>query len=593
METPLAWYTQNCARYKEAILEKQQNYSMVSLLRLASFVIFAVAGYQWISKHTIAWLLAALFFAVLFFILVRIAFRLKDQKALLEKLLYINNNEINILQYQPNQFDDGQSFASNDDFSSDLDVFGPGSLFHLLNRTSTYHGKKTLASLLQNPVLSKKAIEEQQQAIHSLNSQKELRQQLTAHGLLHEEKEGNLYDIQKWLQLPPILHHLTWVRLVRFILPTFNIAAIAYYFITDIYFPVILGALLSWMVISVFVKRLNHQHNLLGKKQSILDQYAAILTNFSKIETGSSVLLQQQRSLARAAHQTIKQLSTLSSLFDQRLNMVVNFFLNSLFMYEIHCLWALENWKAASKDKFAEWIHCVGTIESLNSLATFAFNNPEFSYPEVREGELVISATQLAHPLIPANERVANDFTIGRQEQLALVTGSNMSGKTTFLRALGVNLLLGQCGAPVCASSFSFSPMTLHTSIRVSDSLQEHTSYFMAELKRLQQIIKHLQTTTHHTLVLIDEILRGTNSEDKTHGSEQFIRKLLQYRCLTLFATHDLALSRLENELPGNVSNYCFESVIRHGELLFDYTLQKGVAQNKNASFLMQKMEII
>jgi DNA mismatch repair ATPase MutS len=188
---------------------------------------------------------------------------------------------------------------------------------------------------------------------------------------------------------------------------------------------------------------------------------------------------------------------------------------------------------------------------------------------------------------------VANDCTFGLNEQLVLVTGSNMSGKTTFLRTLGVNCILAQCGAPVCAASFTFTPMVIRSSIRVSDSLMEQTSYFMAELKRLQQIIHYLQQQTVPVLILIDEILRGTNSEDKTHGSEQFIRKLLQYRCLTLFATHDLMLSRLEEELPGKVSNYCFESTIRDGELLFDYTLQRGVAKNKNASFLMKKMEII
>jgi len=172
------------------------------------------------------------------------------------------------------------------------------------------------------------------------------------------------------------------------------------------------------------------------------------------------------------------------------------------------------------------------------------------------------------------------------------VTGSNMSGKTTFLRTIGVNLLLAQCGAPVCAASFSFTPMQLLSSLRVSDSLQDHTSYFMAELKKLQQIIHRLQKGIP-ALVLIDEILRGTNSEDKTYGSEQFIRKLLQYHCLSLFATHDLTLGKLEEEKPDAVRNYCFESIIEDGELHFDYRLQRGIARNRNASFLMKKMEII
>jgi len=286
-------------------------------------------------------------------------------------------------------------------------------------------------------------------------------------------------------------------------------------------------------------------------------------------------------------------LSQLASFFDQRLNVLVNIFLNSFLLYDLHIMAGLEKWKETYKDKFHEWIDAVGNIESLNSLSSLAFNNPEFVYPApIHDTDLRISASQLAHPLIPAAERVANDCTIGKDQRLILVTGSNMSGKTTFLRTLGVNLLLAQCGAPVCAGDFSFTPMQHLTSLRVSDSLQEHTSYFMAELKKLQRIIHHLREGSP-SLVLIDEILRGTNSEDKTYGSEQFIRKLLQYRCLSFFATHDLSLGSLEKEMPGLVSNYCFESNISGDELHFDYRLRQGLARNRNASFLMKKMDII
>jgi DNA mismatch repair ATPase MutS len=254
---------------------------------------------------------------------------------------------------------------------------------------------------------------------------------------------------------------------------------------------------------------------------------------------------------------------------------------------------ALERWKARYRDKLPEWIGAAGDIEALNSLATYAFNNPDQVYPTVSEGgELFIDAKQLAHPLIPANRCVANDFRIGLEEKLVLVTGSNMSGKTTFLRTIGVNLLLAQCGSPVCAVAFSFTPMQLLTSLRISDSLQEQTSYFMAELKKLKQIVDLLETGAP-ALVLIDEILRGTNSEDKTYGSEHFARKLVGYRCLALFATHDLALGALESELPGKVANFCFESVIENGDLYFNYRLQRGIARNRNASFLMKKMGII
>lgn len=593
MESTIIYYKERLSFYQDALKRLQPVASGVVALRLVCFLVFAYAGYRWVADRSNSWLMVTLFLVLAFIVLVRIAWRLNDRKALLEKLQFINTNELGVLQYQPNQFNNGQTFISHDDYSGDLDIFGPGSLFHLLNRTTTWHGTQQLANWLQQPPLSRTIIEQQQQAVQVLSAQKVLRQLITAHGLSNEEKEGNLNDLTDWLQGAPAVHNKVWIRWLRWLIPVYSAVFLIYYLMTYNYYPLIPVVLLCWSINGLFGKRIHEQHNLLGKKQSILDQYAAILAHFSRIDNGASILLQQQKAIAIEAHHSVKKLSRLSSMFDQRLNLIVNFFLNSFFLYDIQCLWALENWKQLHKGRFAEWIHCVGIIESLNSLATFAFNYPQYQYGAVNSDTLALSATQLAHPLIPAEERIANDCTLGMNERLVLVTGSNMSGKTTFLRTLGVNCILAQCGAPVCATTFTFTPMIIRSSIRVSDSLAEHTSYFMAELKRLQQIIHYLQQHDVPVLILIDEILRGTNSEDKTHGSEQFIKKLLQYRCLTLFATHDLTLSRLEEELPGQVSNYCFESTIRNDELIFDYKLQRGVAKNKNASFLMKKMEII
>ncbi len=592
MTNPLAFYQENITQYSRQLTQVQQQSLRVAILRLLFFLALCAAVYCWISKDGNLWPALTIVSAVFFVVLVRIAFRLRDKKALLEKLLFINTNEAGILQQEPNRFSDGQQFATGEGYTSDLDIFGRGSLFQLLNRTTTEHGTAQLSSLLKEPLLQPEAIIAQQQAIKILSEQKELRQSITAHGLLHGEKEGNLHDIRAWLSVPTLLLHRTWVRILRVALPVYNLVALLYYIFADKYQPLAIGVIISWVVIGAFVKRINSQHLLLGKKQVILEQYAAILQLFSGVNTGDAVLLKQQKKMAAAAHRATGKLSSLAGIFDHRLNMLVILFLNSLVMYDIQCMWALEKWKVDHKEQFPEWIDCVGTIETLVSFATFAFNVPDFAYPEIVIPPLSVTATALAHPLIPANVRVANDVGLGQKEQLVLVTGSNMSGKTTFLRAIGINIVLAQCGAPVCAQRFQFTPMRVFTSIRVSDSLQEQTSYFMAELKRLQYIIRRVENE-QPSLVLIDEILRGTNSDDKTHGSEQFIRKLIQHNCFTLFATHDLALSRLEEELPGKISNYCFESVICNDELIFDYTLQRGVAKNKNASFLMHKMEII
>lgn len=592
MQTPAAYYEERIKQLNTEQESVKQRSVVVAIARLAIFLALAWCVWHWIQEGGLNYKLLTGAFLVLFVVFIRLALNLSDRKKLLEQLLFLNRNELDVLQYKPSQFDHGAAFGS-DGYTGDLDIFGPNSLYHLLNRTTTQHGSQALAHLLKQSLLDKQMIEAQQEAVRTLSNQPELRQLIVANGLQHRETEGNLHDVDSWLKTPPILHGKQWVNLVRWLIPAFTIGAFTFYLYTDNYRLLIAVALLSWIILGLFIKEINKQHVLLGKKQSILEQYAAILQLFSTASKGNSQLLQQQQDTAVEAHQAIKKLSRLAGLFDQRVNMLVGIFLNSFFVFDLQCLWRLESWKTANKDRFAHWIDCVGIIETLNSLATFAYNNPAYHWPTVQDNGLSIAGKAIAHPLIPAKECVANDYTMGATERLALVTGSNMSGKTTFLRTVGVNLLLAQCGAPVSAQSFAFTPMNLLTSIRVSDSLQEHTSYFMAELKRLKQIIQYLQQNKAPALVLIDEILRGTNSEDKTHGSEQFIKKLLQYHCLTMFATHDLSLSILEQELPGQLSNYCFESIIRDGELIFDYTLQRGVAKNRNASFLMQKMEII
>ena len=585
-------YAQKADQYSKEAKEIKSRLTLITLFRLAGFILLVVSIYYFIKESQPILLVAIAFFSILFLLLVKIYFNLKDKKALKEKLLFINENELGILQGSTNQFGSGENHQSHESYLEDLDVFGKGSLFHLLNRTTTSHGDAKLAAQLSHPLLQNQSILQHQQAIKALATEIDTRQLLTAHGLLNNEKDGNLHSIVDWLQTPIKLLKSPWLKIIRWILPLFNLGALLYYLQTDHYLALSLGIIASWAITGSMAMHINHQHKQVGEKQKILNQYADILKIFSSANITHSELLEQLGQDAKQASQSINKLSQLSSFFDQRLNVVANILLNSFILYDIQCVLELEKWKLKNKNDFEKYIDCVGKIESLNSLSCFAFNHPGYAYPELAEDGLKMQASQMAHPLIPEKESVPNDFSIGVQEKLQLVTGSNMSGKTTFLRTVGINLLLAQCGMPVCASRFSFTPMDILSSIRVSDSLLDHTSYFMAELKRLQQIIVQLESG-RPALVLVDEILRGTNSEDKTHGSEQFIRKLLQYHCLTLFATHDLSLGEMSVALPEKISNYCFESLIQNGELHFDFKLQSGVAKNKNASFLMQKMGII
>lgn len=577
------------------VIRRKSN--ILSLLRLLLFSALVYTLYHLIRQFSPVLLILSVLLAVLFIAGVNYYFRLKDDRALWEKLRFINANELGMLKGEAGGFPDGLAFLDPDNYLDDLDIFGKASLFHTLNRTTTSHGTAALATVLRRSFLSTADILQQQVAIKGLAPQTDVRRLLTAKGLLVGEKEGNLDSLNEWLNMESLLYPRIWLRVVIAVLTVFNCWTIYFALASGNLYPLIAGIVVCRLLTGNFSKAIGRQHRLISRKQAVLQQYADILSVFHTADGAGSSLLQRLKTRAGDAYKAILRLSRLSSYFDQRMNLLVSLAGNSLFFYDLQCLVALERWKARYKAEVPLWVRAVGEIECLNSLATFAFNHPDHVYPSPVEGAaegggLFIEATQMAHPLIPAGRRVANDFSIGRNERLILVTGSNMSGKTTFLRTIGVNLLLAQCGAPVCATGFTFTPMQLLTSLRISDSLQEQTSYFMAELKKLQRIVHQLQTGTP-ALVLIDEILRGTNSEDKTYGSEQFSRKLTGYTCLSLFATHDLSLGRLEQELPGVINNYCFESVIEGDNLHFNYQLQRGIARNRNASFLMKKMDII
>ncbi len=625
-----SFYEDRIAAHSGELRIVQKKISLTALLRLISFCGLVVTVYFLIRGAVYglgySTLLPALFLLAGYIILVNRSQQLKNRQALLEKLLFINTNELQLLNHEPNRLPDGQGFLRNEGYLDDLDIFGKGSLFHLLNRTTSSYGSAALAGLLSQPLLSAVDIREQQEAIRALAGQVDKRQLILAHGLLNDEKTDNLHSLADWMTSSTPLFRKKWVMIALWAVVVYNSAFFIFWVLGGDYRPLLGGVLVSWALNGLYT-RFFSQANGLTRKNAVLDQYAMTLGLFNTMDNGRSVMLGRLQRQTQQAHQAISRLARLSDYLDRQLNPTAGIVLNSLFVYNLRGQVSLERWKHANKTHFPEWIDAVGRIECLNSLAAFAFNNPGYCYPSPQSpssdpapspdpagatsvqhfstptdprspapsptnAPSFIVAEQLAHPMIPTAGCVANDLSIGRNDRIMLVTGSNMSGKTTFLRTVGVNLLLAQCGAPVCAASFSFTPMQILSSLRISDSLQENTSYFMAELKKLQQIIHSLESG-RPSLVLIDEILRGTNSEDKTYGSEQFIRKLLQYSCLSLFATHDLSLGKLEEEQPGLVSNYCFESVIEQGELHFDYRLQRGVARNRNASFLMKKMEII
>ncbi|MEO8583332.1 MAG: hypothetical protein ABI415_06025 [Flavitalea sp.] len=590
--SPFDFYSSKISQYSSRLKKIKRKSAIISVARLVSFLLFALTIYLYINNRSILLLSLLVLSLFLFITLIRVSASLSAKKNLTSKLLFINENEINVLDYKDNAFDDGASISNLSMHAIDLDIFGNKSVFHLLNRTTTAQGKDALAEILNIPQTHKEKIIAHQHAVSKLSSQPDIRQLMIANGLLQEKEIDTVEEIIRWIDTEDRMTGKPWLNIIRFVLPAIAVGGFFLYLSDNNPIPFGFGIVFNLIILGKFGKYTMTQHQLIGKKEAVLQQYGTILKIFGKSADDGSVLLKELKNTSASARQEILSLSKLSSLFDQRLNILVGIFLNWFLLYDIHVMLALESWKKKNNNYFRQWIKTVGEIEKINSLATFSFNHPHFYVPQLSDGKPFINAISMGHPLIPEGVQVTNDITAGENEQLLLITGSNMSGKSTFLRTIGVNVLFAQCGLPVCAKEFSLSPMHILSSIRISDSLQENTSYFMAELKRLKEIIDFL-ASGKPALVLIDEVLRGTNSEDKRYGSEELIKKLSAYNCLALFASHDLSLSALEDSYPGKVRNYCFESTITNGELKFDYQLHKGVATNKNASFLMQKMGII
>ena len=279
--------------------------------------------------------------------------------------------------------------------------------------------------------------------------------------------------------------------------------------------------------------------------------------------------------------------------FDQRNNMLVGIVANAFALRDLQLCYKIEAWIDANQDQVAHWFDVIAFFDAQNSLGNFVFNHPDHCFPEIVSSKFVIDAQQLGHPLISKEKRVDNDFSI-QGTNFFIITGANMAGKSTFLRTVSLSIIMANIGLPVCAKSFDYSPIKLITSMRTSDSLTDDESYFFSELKRLKMIIESVQLTEKpgDYFIILDEILKGTNSIDKATGSRKFVERLVKLGAMGIIATHDLSLCEISKDLS-EVKNYYFDAEIIDNELHFDYTFKEGICKNMNASFLLKKMEII
>ncbi|NJM80390.1 MAG: DNA mismatch repair protein, partial [Flavobacterium sp.] len=324
----------------------------------------------------------------------------------------------------------------------------------------------------------------------------------------------------------------------------------------------------------------------------IIKQYSLMIESIEQESFKSAKLERLQKELHQnttKASVSFRQLSRLFSMLDSANNPIMALLLNGCFLYHIHGLKALIHWKTEKAKYLENWLAIIGEFEMLNSLANFSYNNPTFTFPVLND-DYEVSFTEMSHPLLNENNRVANTISF-QPQSFIILTGSNMSGKSTFLRSLGVNMVLAGIGSVVCATKASIHPMPILVSMRLSDSLADSESYFYAEIKRLKQIMDALENK--RSFVLLDEILRGTNSDDKRSGTVAVIQKMVAQNAIGAIATHDIEVCLITNDNPEQLINKCFEAEIHQNDLHFDYKLRDGICKNKSATFLMQKIGVI
>lgn len=576
--------------------EKASRMFQIGNIRVALFVGMIYLLFQFFSSEfeEMLWWWCFLGILPVFIFFIRLHQRHFDEKRRIDELVTINEKELNILETNQPQFDGGKSFDDpQHDYCSDLDLFGPAGIFAFVNRTSTAKGKESLANLFKEPFDDEQKIYTQQAAVKVLSPKIDFRQAFMANGRITEDTLDDIAYLQAWTEAPVAFLESTFWRIIRVVFPLLSIAALAYFIVSFNHIPLVTMGILNFALLGIKSKYVGKEHTEIGKRQEILRMYVSLLNLANQEDFGDSTILNEIKETAKAAQSGFGRLSKIVDYFDQRLNIFVGLGLNLLILYDVHCLFALEAWKKKHKAYLEHWLDSVAVLDRLISLATFNYNNPELNFPQLEKSDkLYVHAEALGHPLIPVAERVCNDTKLGSQHKVFVVTGSNMAGKSTFLRCVAINLLLAKCGAPVCASSFKCSIMDIMTSMRVQDSISQQTSYFQAELLRLQYIIRTLKEGKP-TFIILDEILKGTNSEDKLLGSQLLVEHFLDFNCLAMVATHDLELGNMQDELPGKVENLCFESIIENDELSFDYKLNRGIAKNKNATFLMRKMQIV
>lgn len=592
MNSPLSFFEEQLATARQAELKAQQQFNRLAIIRLVVFFGIVFFLWLWNSKSNDEWLLAAGGALVLFLILMRKQQSVRRNRDFQRNLQKINNDEIDRLDFKFRRDDTGEHFVEKaHPYMADLDIFGKHSLYRLINRTRTAEGSRRLGQWLSYPA-DLEEILMRQEASSEFRQDPVWRQKWEGTAMLHEKASQQIANLRKWVEEPideELSKGLAWrwwslvtiglgVAWSKELLPAWPF-------------------LFSFLWHLVILKRYNDVlKNLINQTYTLGQTLIAYSELFELSESArfrSRWWKQRPTMKTKKASSALRNLGKWYSRLDFRNNPYFMILIGLVTFWDLFCLSALFKWKKKYGPHLEDWLDSLADTEAMNSISGYSFANPGYVIPQVAwEDTIRVEARNLGHPLIKKEKRVTNDFKQVGTGETILITGSNMSGKSTFLRTLGTNLVLAQAGAVVCADFFACAPLRIFSSMRTQDSLEESTSSFYAELKRLKQLLELADNTSKTPVFyLLDEILKGTNSSDRHRGAEALIRQLHPKQASGLVSTHDLELGEWGAK-KDYVHNYHFRSDVEDGQLTFDYRLREGICQSFNASELMRMMGI-
>ncbi len=580
---------------------------------LVFFVGITMAIALYLFKQYIFMLAQIIVFGVGFVYLVIVHNRLLKNKNFSYAMLQINQMCLKRINGQWTEFYDiGEEFENHEhNYTYDLDMFGKSSLFQMINMTSTYSGRHKLAYMFLNPLETKKDILERQEAVVELSKKLIFRHRMFSNALIsnknviltEEEEKGKkhkktlldtmnkLEDVYSWAKEENKLYSSFGFKLLITGLPVMTsiLLVLAIIRIVPAYLPI------AFYIIQFFM--LGYRANFRNKSFEIVEKYAntlkvysSVLKQFESEKFKSKYINKLKNDLKgktdEPAWKQINRLSKLWELIANRYNFL-HIIVNAATLWDFHCLVALEKWKMNSGRFVEKWFDVIGEVEALCSISIIHHDNPEFNMPQISdEMSSGIVAEQLGHPLLTKG-RKCNDISIDSKQPILLITGSNMSGKSTFLRTVGLSLILSYIGAPVCAKTFRCPILKVYACMRTSDNLGQNVSSFYAELLRVKMVVEAVDRN-ERVFFLLDEIFKGTNSADRHTGAKMLINQLDKKAAWGMVSTHDLELAAMEKESGGRIRNYHFREYYKDNQIYFDYQLRKGVSDTRNAIFLMR-----